>query len=286
MRKSTRLRILVTVAMLALLMTQSSSLLQASEGAAKPSPDEVLQQLKQGNQRYYTDSSKHLHQNQDRMKQAGKESQGDHAYATVITCSDSRVPVELIFDAGIMDLFVIRVAGNVCNTDEIGSIEYGLAHVNTPVLVVLGHSQCGAVTAVTHALHGNGHKLERNIPALVSDIAPAVKRASKHHPQFEGDAIIPLAIEENVWEAINNLFTESPATRNLVNEGKVKVVGAIYDVSTGKVSWLPQERVQELLKKVEASPNLITNPYAEENLFSTVSTERKKDTDSDHGSHE
>ena len=85
----------------------------------------------------------------ERLIQAGKESQGDHAYATVITCSDSRVPVERVFDAGVMDIFVIRVAGNVCDVDEVGSIEYGLAHVHTPVLVVLGHTQCGAVTAVT-----------------------------------------------------------------------------------------------------------------------------------------
>lgn len=95
----------------------------------------------------------------------------------MITCSDSRVPVELVFDAGVMDIFVVRVAGNVCDTDEVGSIEYGLAHVNTPVLVVLGHTQCGAVTAVTHAVQGKGHALELNIPPLVDNIEPAVKRA-------------------------------------------------------------------------------------------------------------
>jgi len=84
--------------------------------------------------------SNYPHTDAARLIQAGKENQGDHAYATVITCSDSRVPVEHIFDAGIMDIFVIRVAGNVCDVDEIGSIEYGLAHVHTPVLVVLGHT--------------------------------------------------------------------------------------------------------------------------------------------------
>ena len=263
MKRATHLGTLAVITMLTLALS-SNSLLQASERTAKPSPDEVLKMLKQGNERYCTDHSKHPHQNQGRMKQAGKENQGDYAYATVITCSDSRVPVELLFDAGIMDLFVIRVAGNVCNTDEIGSIEYGLAHVNTPVLVVLGHTQCGAVTAVTHALHGEGHKLERNIPPLVHGIAPAVKRASKNNPHAEGDAVIPMAIEENVWEAIHNLFHESPATRKLVEEGKAKVVGAIYDVSTGKVKWLPEEPVQKLLKEAEASPDVATNPYAEE----------------------
>jgi carbonic anhydrase len=116
----------------------------------------------------------------------------------VITCSDSRVPVEHIFDTGIMDIFVIRVAGNVCDVDERGSIEYGLAHVHTPVLVVLGHTQCGAVTAVTHAIHGTGHALECNIPPLVDNIEPAVRRAMANHPDVHGDEIIPYAIEENI----------------------------------------------------------------------------------------
>lgn len=138
--------------------------------AAKPSPDVALQMLQEGNQRFISGQSNHPHTDISRLMQAGTENQGDHAYATVITCSDSRVPVERIFDAGIMDIFVIRVAGNVCDVDEAGSIEYGIAHVNTPVFVVLGHTQCGAVTAVTHAVHGTGHALERNIPPLVDNI--------------------------------------------------------------------------------------------------------------------
>jgi len=124
------------------------------------------------------------------------------------------VPVERIFDSGVMDIFVIRVAGNVCDTDEIGSIEYGLAHVNTPVLVVLGHTQCGAVTAVAHAIHGTGHALERNIPALVDNIIPAVKRAESLNPGITSDEIIPYAIIENVWQGIEDLFMNSPSTRN------------------------------------------------------------------------
>lgn len=85
--------------------------------------------------------------------------------------------MERLFDAGIMDIFVIRVAGNVVDTDEAGSIEYGLSHVNTPVLVVLGHTQCDAVTAVTNMIQGHGHALERNIPPLVNNIEPAAKKA-------------------------------------------------------------------------------------------------------------
>jgi len=225
----------------------------ASSTAQKPSPDEVIQMLKEGNQRFVSGQAANPHCDAKRLALAGTENQGNHAYATVITCSDSRVPVELIFDAGIMDIFVIRVAGNVCDTDEIGSIEYGLAHVNTPVLVVLGHTQCGAVTAVTHAVHGEGHALERNIPPLVDNIQPAVERAIKMYPKLHGDEVIPHAIEENVWQGIEDLFRESPATRNLVKSGKAKVVGAIYDVATGVVDFLPEDNVQKILGRVESS---------------------------------
>lgn len=236
----------------------------AEHQVRKPGPDEVLKMLREGNERFYSGKATYPHTDVARLALAGKEDQGKYAYATVIACSDSRVPVELIFDAGVMDIFVIRVAGNVCDTDEIGSIEYGLAHVHTPVLVVLGHTQCGAVTAVTHALHGEAHRLERNIPPLVDNIIPAVERAMEQHKGVHGDAIIPYAIEENVWQGIEDLFMKSPAVRHMVKEGKANVVGAIYDVGTGKVKWLPAENVDQILKRVEASPEKETEPFAAE----------------------
>ncbi|MBW1615791.1 MAG: carbonic anhydrase, partial [Deltaproteobacteria bacterium] len=128
---------------------------------------------------------------------------------------------------------------------------------------IIGHTQCGAVTAVTHSLTGKGHKLEYNIPPLVDNITPAVKKAMAEHKDIKGDAIIPYAIEENVWTGIEDLFMKSPAVRNIVKEGKAKVVGAIYDVGTGKVSWLPLEKTDEILKKVETSPNKATKVYAD-----------------------
>lgn len=229
---------------------------------AKPSPDEAIAMLKAGNDRFVDGIPNHPHINRARLIQAGKENQGDHAYATVITCSDSRVPVELVFDAGVMDIFVIRVAGNVCDTDEVGSIEYGLCHVNTPVLVVLGHTQCGAVTAVTHAVLGTGHALERNIPPLVDNIQPAVQLAMSKHADVKGDTIIPYAIEENVWRGIEDLFVASPASREIVKSGKVKVVGAIYDVGTGVINWLPEHKTIDILKKAEANPDRAMNAMA------------------------
>jgi carbonic anhydrase len=154
------------------------------------------------------------------------------------------------------------VAGNVCDTDEIGSIEYGLAHVKTPVLIILGHTRCGAITAVSQAVAGHGHKLERNIPPLVDNIIPAVKRAMEQHKDVHGDDILPFAIEENVWQGAEDLFMKSPAVRSLVKEGKVRVVGAIYDLGTGKVDWLPAAKIRDILKRVEASPDKETEAFA------------------------
>ncbi|MCW5212955.1 carbonic anhydrase [Desulfobulbus sp. TB] len=237
----------------------------ASSKAEKLSPDEALKMLKDGNARFVSGKSTHPHTGVARLIQAGKENQGDHAYATVIACSDSRVPVERIFDAGIMSIFSIRIAGNVIDVDESGSIEYGLAHVNTPVFVVLGHTQCGAVTAVTHEVMGDHHKLETNIPQLVDNIIPAVKRAMELHPeQAKSYDIIPAAIEENVWQGITDLFMISAATRQLVNDGKVKVVGAVYDVGTGKIEWLPEEKVTKILEEVEKNPKREMHKFASE----------------------
>lgn len=240
---------MMTTLLAALLLAVAPSVL------AKPNADGALKLLKNGNARFVAGKSIHPNTDKKRILQAGRENQGDHAYATVITCSDSRVPVERVFDAGIMDLFVIRVAGNVVDTDEAGSIEYGLAHVNTPVLVVLGHTQCGAVTAVASAVQGHGHELERNIPPLVDNIEPAVRRAMDKNPKVTGKAIIPFGIEENVWQGVEDLFMRSPSSRDLVKNGKARVIGAIYDVGSGQVSWLPEYKIGEILAKVEADPS-------------------------------
>jgi carbonic anhydrase len=238
------------------------ALAAGKKGSDKVSPDEALAMLKKGNERFVQGKHNHPHLDKERRELAHQADQGDHAFATILSCSDSRVPVELIFDAGIMNLFVIRVAGNVCNVDEAGSTEYGLAHVHTPVLVVLGHTKCGAVAAVTQVAQGATLELERNIPPLLAPIKPAVERAMKLHPDRKGAEVVPYAIEENVWQSITDLFMKSPSTRNLVKSGKVKVVGAIYDIGSGKVNWLPETKVSTILKNVEASPKRAMNPMA------------------------
>ena len=183
--------------------------------AAAPSPDDALAALKEGNARFIAGQATILapiacgSQTQPRMASI--------RHVTVLTCSDSRVPVERIFDQGIGDVFVIRVAGNICDTDEIGSIEYGVDHLGTPLLVVLGHTKCGAVTAVTTnaALHGN-------IPPLVDNIRPAVAKARAANPSLQGEALVPEAIKANCWQAIDDLFKSSPATRDKVKSGAVR----------------------------------------------------------------
>jgi len=247
-------KIFTTFALGCCLLASNAIPAQANSTAHKPSPEAIVEMMKAGNARFVSNKSTNPHVDSARLLQAGRENQGDYAYATVLTCSDSRVPVERIFDAGVMDIFVVRVAGNVVDTDEAGSIEYGLSHVNTPVLVVLGHTQCGAVTAVANALDGHGHTLEANIPPLIDNIEPAVKRAKANNPTIADAEIIPYGIEENVWQGIEDLFLKSPSTRELVTSGKVKVVGAIYDVGSGQVKWLPEAKVSETLKRVESNP--------------------------------
>ncbi|WP_432735824.1 carbonic anhydrase [Maridesulfovibrio sp. FT414] len=228
----------------------------------KASPDQVQAEMAKGNARFVNQESIHPNSGIDRLTLAGKENQGDYAVATVLTCSDSRVPVERLFDMGVMDIFVIRVAGNVMKTDEIGSIEYGACHVNTPLVVVLGHTQCGAVTAVTNELVGHGHPLERNIPPLVAPIIPAVEQTMKADPELEGSGLVEKAIEANVWQGIHNLFMQSAAVRDLAKSGKIKVVGAIYHVGTGEVSWLPDDKAAAILNEAENDPARAMNPMS------------------------
>lgn len=226
----------------------------ALAGWDKPSPDQVQAAMSAGNARFVSQTPERPHTDAARLAQAGTENQGDHAVATVLTCSDSRLPVEILFDVGVMDVFVVRVAGNVMKTDEIGSIEYGACHVNTPLIVVLGHTRCGAVAAVTQEVTGHGHPLERNIPPLVAPIIPAVQKTMRDFPKLEGEPLIEKAIEENVWEGVRNLFLQSAAVRELAKAGRVKVVGAVYNVGTGEVVWLPDAKAAAILQAAEADP--------------------------------
>jgi methyl-accepting chemotaxis protein len=221
----------------------------ASTTAHAVKPAEAAKALLEGNARFVAGKSVHPNTSAARMVETTKG--GQHPFATIITCSDSRVPVERVFDQGIGDVFVIRVAGNVCDTDEIGSIEYGVDHLSTPIFVVLGHKNCGAVTAVVTKA-----KLHGSIPPLVDNIIPAVKKTQAKHPNLHGKALVPEAIKGNVWQSIDDLMTHSPATRKRVKEGKLVVIGAVYDIETGKVNWMGAHPEQGKLLAKTSGPKV------------------------------
>ncbi len=191
------------------------------------SPDAALQRLTDGNTRFVGGDSRHPNLTAERRTEVAK---GQTPFATILTCSDSRVPAEAIFDQGLGDLFLVRVAGNVAKTDEIGSIEYGTGHLGTQLLVVMGHSSCGAVKAVVE-----GAEVHGNIPQLVDTIVPAVEKAKAANPGVPGAQLLAKAVEANVWQSIDNIFENSATIRDLVKAGKLKVVGAVYDLASGQV---------------------------------------------------
>jgi len=161
---------------------------------------------------------------------------GQSPFVTVVTCSDSRVPPELIFDQGLGDIFVIRVAGNVMDPVVLGSVEYGVEHLHTPLLVILGHSSCGAVTAATQG------GAEGNIESIMTEIEPAVEVARETN--LTGSDLVEDAIDENVDLVIKNVLDRSSITKELVEDGKLVILGAKYSLETGEVA---------VLTKVDAS---------------------------------
>lgn len=206
---------------------------QASSSGPVLPADEALVLLKDGNTRYASGQSTHSRQGPDRRAETAKG--GQHPIATIIGCSDSREPLEILFDQGVGDIFVIRVAGNVAGPDELASIEYGVGHLGTPVVLVLGHTACGAVTAVVQ-----NAKVHGNIPFLLNQIKPAVARAKAGNPTATGDDLLNRSIKANVWLTMENILRKSEGVREFVQAGKVLLVGGIYDLHSGQISWLGQ----------------------------------------------
>jgi carbonic anhydrase len=221
----------------------------SSSGPVMPA-DEAMKLLKDGNARYVAGEPTHAHQGADRRAETAKG--GQHPVATIIGCSDSREPLEIVLDQGIGDIFVIRVAGNLAGPDELGSIEYGVGHLGTPVVLVLGHTSCGAVTAAVQnsAVHGN-------IPALINQIKPAVAKARYWTPTASGDDLLNKSIKANVWLTMENILRKSVEVREFVKNGQVLLVGGIYDLNTGKVDWLGQHPEQG---RILATAHIVHKP--------------------------
>jgi carbonic anhydrase len=201
-------------------------------------PNQVLAKLLKGNERFVDGFSVFPHHDQATRTKTATE--GQKPMVSILSCSDSRVPLEEIFDMGVGDLFVIRVAGNIADPSEIGSIEYGAGHLGTPLIMVMGHTKCGAVTAVV-----KGDKVGGNILSLIDNIQPAVQSAKTNFKNSTPDEILYQAIKANVWQSIEDILTRSSELRNLVKEGKVKIVGAMYDIESGKVTSLGVHNRQE-----------------------------------------
>ncbi len=204
-------------------------------------PEAALKMLQEGNKRFVTRQAKRPNQTPQRCQETATH--GQQPFAAVLSCADSRVPVEVLFDRGIGDIFVVRDAGNIATVTDIGSLEYAVDHLGTSLVVVLGHSQCGAVTAAVQ-----GGEATPNIKAIMAHIAPAVAQARSANPDKSGDALVNPAIAANVLQAMADIFTASPLFREKVKGGSVKVEGAIYDLKSGKVMWLgPHPQQGQLL---------------------------------------
>jgi len=203
---------------------------QHHDDANQPPAAEVLRDLTEGNARFAGGAPKRPHAGLDRVREvAGAQ----RPRAVVLTCSDSRVPPEVLFDQGIGDLFVVRVAGNVANNDQIASSEYALEHFNSPVLVVLGHSQCGAVSAVV-----NGDAVPKDIARMVVHIGEAVTRVRKERPLLKGGDLVAASVHANVQETMKDLRANSDLIGGRARDGRVKIVGGVYNLADGKVSWV------------------------------------------------
>jgi len=192
-----------------------------------PSADAVLRELKAGNEHHVAKRYDHPHQNAARQRELAG---GQAPHAIILSCADSRVAPEIILDQGLGDLFDVRVAGNVAADTEIASIEYAASHLHTPVVVVMGHQKCGAVTAAAESGHAEGH-----LPTLVALIRPAIDKARAQ----PGD-LIENAVRINVENVVRQIRASKPVLAPLVEKGTLTVAGAVYSLDTGKVTWLPE----------------------------------------------
>jgi len=210
-----------------LLLVAPARLSPAQLAEEKISPDSVLAELKSGNEHHMSHRYQHPHESAERQRELV---QGQNPHAEILSCADSRVPPEIVFDQGLGDLFVVRVAGNVATDTELGSLEYGAEHLHIPLLVVLGHERCGAVTAAIEGGAAEGH-----IATLINLLKPAV---DKTHG-LPGDPVAN-AVRTNVELVVKQLRSSTPILSELVTHGKLRIVGGVYSLQSGAVTWLPE----------------------------------------------
>lgn len=191
-------------------------------------PDAALARLIKGNKRYIGGAMK----SHDFIAERPALAMGQNPYAGILSCADSRVAPEYAFDTGRGDVFICRVAGNFANDESIASFEYGVAVLGLPLIVILGHGSCGAVSSTIKAVK-DGASFPGHIPALINALKPAVKASLKE----PGD-LLANSTRENVRLNVEKLKSAGPILSKAVDEGRLKVVGGVYDLHTGGVDWL------------------------------------------------
>ncbi len=197
----------------------------AAERAVPADPEKALAALIEGNRRYQALHPAHPHQNGARRAEL---TAGQRPIAAVLSCSDSRVPPEIVFDQGLGDLFVVRVAGNIADDFVLGSLEYAIEHLDVPLVVVLGHQRCGAVQAAVEG--GTPHD---HVASLLAALKPRVDAVRP-----EGGDVVAHAVVANVRAVTAQLAASEPVLHHAVAGHKLRVVGAVYDLQSGKVEIL------------------------------------------------
>lgn len=200
--------------------------------SAQPTPDEALQRLIDGNEAFVADTP--LVSDMSRTRRL-ELAEGQHPFATLVSCSDSRVGPEQLFGAGLGEVFIVRTAGNNVDTAGMGSIEYSVAVLKVPLIVVLGHDKCGAVAAAADVVTKDT-RFPGSIGRMIEPIIPAVLKV---HRESGEENLVDNSVEENVRRMVERLQTYSePMLLDPQERGELKVVGAVYELATGRVRWL------------------------------------------------
>lgn len=197
--------------------------------------EQALDRLKQGNERFVNGQSSipTLISKEHRDLLTGDQ----NPFAIVLGCSDSRVPAEIVFDQGLGDLFVIRVAGNIVAPSQVGSVEFAAASYDSAVVVVLGHTQCGAVKATVNALKNPDKLPSQNLMSIVNRVRPSVEVLMQTELKDDDEKLCAHAVRSNIFASVNQLRHGSAVMEGLIEQGKLIVVGAEYSLETGKVTF-------------------------------------------------
>jgi len=196
---------------------------------------EALERLREGNQRFVMNVRSRNHQLSDTRRR--ELTTGQYPFAIILGCSDSRVPAEIVFDQGLGDLFVIRVAGNIVAPSQVGSVEFAAERFGTRLVIVLGHSQCGAIQATLEELQRPTDKQSRNLLSIVNRIRPSVEALLATDLANDLDALMKQAVQANVRASTNHLRSGSQILEQLIEKQGLLVVGAEYSLETGVVDF-------------------------------------------------